>query len=93
MADRLERAIAFRKNVLDELGNLRVERVSLLEKIEKLRNMTLWAELDLGAAISVDTEVRYFFRTYRCIKAHTKAITRRPTDTAYWEEVPDGGAA
>ena len=91
MSSRLERAIAFRRDVLNELGNLRIERVTLLEKIQKLKNMTLWAELDSGASIAVGTEVRYFLKTYKCIKAHAKALTRRPTDSEYWEELPDDG--
>ena len=86
---RIDRARAFRRDVLDQLDNLRLERVTLLEKIQRLKSMTLWAELDSGASIKVGDEVRYFFKTYHCIKAHTKALTRRPTDTEYWVEVPN----
>lgn len=86
---RIERARAFRRDVLDQLSGLRAERVTLLEKIQRLKSVTLWAELDSGASVAVGDEVRYMFKNYRCIKAHTKALTRRPTDTEYWEELAD----
>lgn len=61
----------------------------LYEKFKALSEMTYWAELDSGTSIAVDDVVRYFGHNYKCIQAHTKALTRYPKNTDYWEEVED----
>lgn len=61
-------------------------RMSALQ--EKL-SIPIWAELDSGATVSVGTKVRYMLRVYECTAAHTKALTRLPTNNAYWQEVAD----
>ena len=78
----------------DELRNQLAEKIAALtesntvaDKLRRLADMTLWAELDSGKSIAVGTTVRYFGRIYECIVAHTKALTRLPTNNTCWAEV------
>lgn len=48
-----------------------------------------WAEIESGATVSVGAKVRYFLKTYECIETHSKALTRPPTNSAYWREASD----
>lgn len=65
------------------------EKDTLIARLRMKLAMPLWAELDSGASIAVGYECRYMLHEYRCITAHTKALTRRPTNTEYWESIPD----
>lgn len=73
----------------DGLNSRIAELERLKERLETSLSMTQWAELESGDTVNVDDEVRYMFKTYRCIKAHTKSLTRRPTNTEYWEEMTE----
>lgn len=95
-AERLTAARAFRKNVLAERDSLReqlaektralAETSGILESLRALAEMTHWAELSSGATMKEGARVRYFGRTYICIKDHTKALTRSPSNEEYWRE-------
>jgi len=62
-----------------------VERDRIRALYDRLSNTTFWAELDSGVDVAVGTEVRYRGTYYVCIRAHTKGLTRLPTNRTYWE--------
>ena len=72
---------------LQEKAQALAEVETMASRWKTLAEMTLWAELDSGAAISEGQRVRYLMHTYECIQAHTKALTRRPTVEQYWKEM------
>lgn len=89
---RLNRAIAFRENVLDRLTTLQTERHGLLNRIDALQSklaVTHWGDDDSGHQYHVGDQRRYLLKIYQCIKAHTKALTRSPKDDEYWQEVAE----
>ena len=71
------------------LAQARSSLTSLGERFAALKAATYWAELDSGASIAVGATVRYFGKTYTCIKVHTKALLRSPLNGEYWEAVQD----
>lgn len=95
--ERLAAARAFRQNVIAERDTLReqlrektreaLDAMNIAERWRARAEMTLWAELSSGASVAVGDRVRYMLRTYECIKAHSKALTRSPLSLEYWQEV------
>ena len=79
---RLQAREAERKTRISELE-------ALVNKWKELAEMTRWAELSSGANVAEGDKVRHLFKTYICIKAHTKALTRSPINTEYWTEASD----
>ena len=58
---------------------------ALIVQLKARLNTPVWAELELGASIRAGDTVRYALREYTCILSHTKAITRHPGNSEYWQ--------
>lgn len=57
---------------------------SLISALRDKLSVTAWAEDESGHSYAVGDKRRYLTNIYRCVKAHTKALTRRPTDGEFW---------
>ncbi len=64
----------------------REAETGFIAKLKAAVSMTHWLELETGAAVAAGMRVRYFRKTYVCIKAHEKSLLHTPLDTAYWQE-------
>lgn len=61
----------------------------IISRLQARLDTPHWGDDDTGYDYAIGDRRRYLTNTYVCVKAHSHALTRRPTDDEYWLEVED----